>query len=301
MGGRMTRWDQGQIFDQAGALIASLGGSDFDQSLITLLGSVAHFEQFIVFALAPDGEASCLQAWHRATPHLVAGLHRRYIEGQFQRIDPALGILRQARGRDGRGNRRNIHLLQRQDIADLSYKSHFFDQPDLAGKVAILEDCSPAPSHSPPSPSPPSLSPQRQRSETNGELYLNFYKRSGESGFSDQEIDNLASLSGLVGQSIRRHRLLSRPPTSSLPRLEEIRHLLCQDNSRKSATGGGGLTPRELDVCARVLVGYSSEAIALDLGIGESSVATYRKRAYGKLGISSQNELFALCLRAGRG
>ena len=55
------------------------------------------------------------------------------------------------------------------------------------------------------------------------------------------------------------------------------------------------LTDREQDVCARIVAGYSSEAIALDLGLAASSVATYRKRAYAKLGICSQHDLFALC------
>jgi DNA-binding CsgD family transcriptional regulator len=32
----------------------------------------------------------------------------------------------------------------------------------------------------------------------------------------------------------------------------------------------------------------------LDLGVALSTVLTYRKRAYGKLGVTSQAELFAL-------
>jgi DNA-binding CsgD family transcriptional regulator len=39
----------------------------------------------------------------------------------------------------------------------------------------------------------------------------------------------------------------------------------------------------------------SSDAIALELGITPNSAVTYRKRAYSRLGIASQNELFALC------
>ena len=50
---------------------------------------------------------------------------------------------------------------------------------------------------------------------------------------------------------------------------------------------GRGLTARELDVCARTLVGLTAEGIALDLDIQKSSVLTYRKRAYARLGISS--------------
>jgi DNA-binding CsgD family transcriptional regulator len=43
-------------------------------------------------------------------------------------------------------------------------------------------------------------------------------------------------------------------------------------------------------------MGYSNEAIALDLDLSFHSVRTYRRRAYLKLGITSQNELFSLVL-----
>jgi len=56
-----------------------------------------------------------------------------------------------------------------------------------------------------------------------------------------------------------------------------------------------GLTPRELEIASRIVAGMGAEAIALDLGIAPSSVVTYRRRAYARLGIAAQNELFALC------
>ena len=58
------------------------------------------------------------------------------------------------------------------------------------------------------------------------------------------------------------------------------------------------LTAREAEVCERILIGYTSTGISLDLDIKPSSVNTYRRRAYEKLGIATQNELFALCLEA---
>lgn len=54
------------------------------------------------------------------------------------------------------------------------------------------------------------------------------------------------------------------------------------------------LTGREVEVCARALIGMTVEGTALDLGIAPTSVATYRKRAYQRLNITSQNEMFAL-------
>ncbi|MFC3230666.1 LuxR C-terminal-related transcriptional regulator [Marinibaculum pumilum] len=55
------------------------------------------------------------------------------------------------------------------------------------------------------------------------------------------------------------------------------------------------LTERERAVCQGILAGRKAETIAGDLGIAPSSVATYRRRAYEKLGISSRAALFALC------
>lgn len=55
------------------------------------------------------------------------------------------------------------------------------------------------------------------------------------------------------------------------------------------------LSEREQQVCRAVLRGKKNEQIAAELGIAASSVITYRKRAYDKLGISSRAQLFALC------
>jgi DNA-binding CsgD family transcriptional regulator len=49
---------------------------------------------------------------------------------------------------------------------------------------------------------------------------------------------------------------------------------------------------RETAVCAALLRGRSSTEVAATLGIRVSSVRTYRKRAYAKLGVSSLTGLF---------
>ena len=54
------------------------------------------------------------------------------------------------------------------------------------------------------------------------------------------------------------------------------------------------LTYREAEICAYITQGYSSIAISLILNISINTIATHRKRAYAKLGISSQRELFSL-------
>lgn len=55
------------------------------------------------------------------------------------------------------------------------------------------------------------------------------------------------------------------------------------------------LSEREAEVCMGILDGRKAEIIAGDMGVTVSTVATYRRRAYEKLGISSRGALFALC------
>ena len=52
------------------------------------------------------------------------------------------------------------------------------------------------------------------------------------------------------------------------------------------------LTAREAAVCRALLRGRSSPEIARSLGLRTSSVQTYRKRAYAKLGVATLPELF---------
>ena len=55
---------------------------------------------------------------------------------------------------------------------------------------------------------------------------------------------------------------------------------------------------RERQVAAHILYGQSSLGISIDLGIAEETVATYRKRLYSRLQISSQQELCRWFLKA---
>lgn len=118
---------------------------------------------------------------------------------------------------------------------------------------------------------------------------LNLYR--GQDRFSAEQIQHLESQSQqLATLAIKHSRLagsLSKFQTRE-QQLQELGHRISRHSSK--------LTEREQQVCGRILLGLSSEGIALDLEVKTASVHTYRKRAYQKLGISSQNELFALCL-----
>ncbi|MCA0420857.1 MAG: helix-turn-helix transcriptional regulator [Proteobacteria bacterium] len=112
-----------------------------------------------------------------------------------------------------------------------------------------------------------------QRREA-GTLRLSIYRRRKES-FSESEIDNLVESAPLLMAALWRHYEVTKPA---------------------GGRGAPGLSKRERDVCALVAAGLTSEGIALELGVGINTVLTYRKRAYARLGISSQNELMRILM-----
>lgn len=67
-----------------------------------------------------------------------------------------------------------------------------------------------------------------------------------------------------------------------------------EDFDLRLAEVAPALTERERQVCALIALGVGSEGIGLRLGISINTVLTYRKRAYTRLGITSQNELLRL-------
>lgn len=116
-------------------------------------------------------------------------------------------------------------------------------------------------------------------------FYVNFYRIAAQGRFGDEQRRRLGAIAPAIAASVARHFQASATPDQTLAALFATRSPLAD------------LTPREQDVCRRILSGFSSEAISQSLGISLHSILTYRKRAYERLGISSQSELFAIVLR----
>ncbi len=120
-------------------------------------------------------------------------------------------------------------------------------------------------------------------------LALNFYRHQHQRPFSDQQVAGFADMAPALLALAKKHIALSSPPPITDP-LAAWQQRLRQLNP--------ALTPRELDVCARLLTGMTQDGIASDLGLSLPSVKTYRNRAFARLGIHFRNELFALLLRS---
>jgi DNA-binding CsgD family transcriptional regulator len=123
---------------------------------------------------------------------------------------------------------------------------------------------------------------------------INFYRHVHQRAFSDAQVAALEGLAPALLALTQKHLALAQVPASAPPSpsgsVQSLTQRLKRINDR--------LTTRELDVCARLLQGFTQEGVAADLGLSLTTVRTYRNRAFARLGIHFRNELFALVLHA---
>lgn len=120
---------------------------------------------------------------------------------------------------------------------------------------------------------------------------LNLYRTVDRGRFEEDAPRSLSAIAEILLPAVVRHAELVAGPGEGRSRrmsLEALKHRVRNLNDK--------LSQREIDVCARMLYGQSIEGTAIDLEISHTSVVTYRRRAYAKLGISCHNELFALAM-----
>ncbi len=120
---------------------------------------------------------------------------------------------------------------------------------------------------------------------------VNLYHHDHQGRFSPGEIEGFAAVAPLLLACVQRHVRL-RPATPAEDGQTPRARLLARCPA---------LTDRELDVCERLLRGWSYDGIAADLGLSLATVKTYRARAFERLGMHFKSELFAAFLPPERG
>jgi DNA-binding CsgD family transcriptional regulator len=107
-----------------------------------------------------------------------------------------------------------------------------------------------------------------------GVIEIGFYRARARRAASTGTLQSLTALRSSIAAAFERHQALAR----------------------KGANGDwrAPLSAREREVGELLLLGCSSDAIALRLGITRHTVKDHRKHIFRKLGISSLAELFSL-------
>lgn len=248
----------GSILATMPQVIESVGRPDFSTGLFDIARRFTGTEIVTAFMTAPDGEVHTLLAENRQEPGKAAlDVARRYVSRHW-RADPANAIaLDEGRDRDCWGLR-----MRAGDIANPTYRSECYVAVGLSERFSLI---------------------QRRVA---GTMRLSIYRRRKES-FSDEEILHLVESAPLLMAALWRHYEAVKPSDG---------HRAAAVLQARLEAVAPGLSKRERDVCALIATGLTSEGIALELGVGLNTVLTYRKRAYARLGISSQNELMRILM-----
>ena len=244
-------------FEQA---VLQVGRPAFPDALMAHLRRIAAVDHCMVFAFANDHDAQCL---------LTAGdiaigedLGSAYA-GHFHASDPNKEIIfKQACDASAVLMPFVARRMYRSD-----YRKLFFDDSGIVDKFATAlwheGVC----------------------------IYANFYRLEASGRYSRPQVAALNRAGPKLVAAITRHCQLA---LEAQPRHRgESSGLLARAFAKPPLDA---LTARERDVCINILQGLSSEAIAGRLAISLNSVLTYRRRAYQRLGITSQNELFSLVM-----
>lgn len=243
------------------ALIGSLGSAGFAQEALAALNEPVQAASWSVY-----------RVWHDRTPELYLSASRgvadttrscfaAYREEGLYRHDRSFDLVRRAAAPSGRAGGATVLHMRAADAPSAEHRERIYSRHGLAERLSVAS------------------------SDDDGSLLaVNLYHHEHQGEFSGRERDRFAHLAPLLMASVRRHLALVAPvataPVERSPR--ERLQAACP-----------ALTDRELDVCVRLLRGWSHDGVAADLGLSVATVKTYRTRAFGRLGLHFRSELFA--------
>ncbi|AOJ24181.1 MULTISPECIES: helix-turn-helix transcriptional regulator [Burkholderia] len=250
---------------RATRLVAAIGGHEanaFAAEVLKLFDAALSITQCTIFAYEFGNRPRTMSvADHRGGRYLrdVADTYARH----FYALDGNQPIVSAAH----RGTHRHDLLLHQQagdEIAHEAYRAACYRGPDVSDRLALLVQPDDA-----------------------TWLSINLYRAHRSGAFQPREIAAIETLAPLIAQAAKHHYALAGATQVGIPQrmLARLRHA-CPE-----------LSKRELDVLRGMLEGQTAREIGETIGVKASSVVTYQKRAYRRLGISSQRELFALCMQ----
>lgn len=239
-------------------MVGALGRRDFGQRALALVNRVVPAASWSVYRLPETGQPDMLISGSHQIPDTTRECWTVYRAGLYRRDDTFAHVREKAQ--PGGVMMMHWHAEEiRPRHRDLIYRRH-----GVRERLSVV------------------------RIEDDGALLaVNYYRHQHQCFFDDREVARLQDIAlGLVA-CVGRHAEIVREATAAVVPPSFAALLV-----RRCPT----LTGREVDVCDRMLRGWTHDGIAADLGLSTATVITYRNRAFGRLGIHFRNELFALVM-----
>lgn len=250
-------------------LVSVVGTDAFGPAMFQLFDSVVGIDHCTVFTGSDATPLACVaEARSQDALLRVRNLAKSYV-GRSHATDPIWTDLATDDSDEIRA-----FILDPRMIPDADYRREYYTSPGIQQELAVT-------------------------GRLDGErFYVAFYRERGRPAFETATLDLLGGKERLLLRMAQRQSTYTRrlsPPTAPAtpPSREALLARICTTLMRDEAS----ITPREAEVCASIVLGYTVLGISMNLGISVNTVATHRKRAYAKLRISSQNELFGRYFR----
>jgi DNA-binding CsgD family transcriptional regulator len=246
-------------------LIQLLGSPGFPKQLLVELQVLMDVRHLSIIAFDDQLVAHLAGAESLGRVAAAKAAGKIYERSLLYRYDPNVRVIQS----DTEGDEPLLLRLRAREITDTEYRTEIFERFNLVDRLSVLDHGS-------------------------GHWHaINFYRESRSGEFDAADIAIFQSAAGVIAALVGKHFAMAPPSaerTARKPSVEMFEALVGGLDER--------LTTRQIQVCARALMGMTNVAVGLSLGIQVPTVATLRKRAYATLKISSLNELFALCLAA---
>jgi DNA-binding CsgD family transcriptional regulator len=239
-------------------MIGQLGRPDFDQSVLAGLHPVLPAASCAVYRTGHGGAPRLFMSASYRVPDNTRACWKAYMSGP-QRNDRTLAHETAAGG---------PAMLCHITAAELpaAHRARVYEAHGVSERISIV---------------------QRQDDAL---FAVNFYRHQHQRPFSDAQLGAFEAIAPALLALTQKHIEmvgLEKPGSTAVLMHwhQRLQHL------------DAGLTDREKDVCARLLLGMTQDGIAADLDLGLPTVKTYRNRAFTRLGIHFRNELFAMMAR----
>jgi LuxR family transcriptional regulator, activator of tox operons len=239
------------------SLIAELGTPKFENALSEVAKAVFQCKQLTAFAFGKSSAPRVVGLYALERTEAVRRAAEKYTKVHWT-LDPSNIFANQGLTT---GHSYGV-ILSDNDVKDEDFRRDCYTKPGVSHRLSVL-------------------------TEFRGEcVKISFHRTEALGMFPEENIHDLLEQSTILASLLVRHSEMATEqslPDHEPERFEIILGVRCPQ-----------LTNRERRVCSLIAVGMSSEAIALTLDISINTVLTFRRRAYARLNISTQNELMRL-------
>lgn len=249
------------LLGPVGDMVSLIGSNAFGNGFYQIVNDLIGIDHCTVFMSRGDCPRTLVaEAQSEPTADRVRLLAQNYVRNGYH-SDPVWETCKSSKDCEA-------FILSPQELVDDRYRQEFYVKPNIKHELALTTMIA------------------------GDRIYAGFYRENGKDDFSADSVDILRQCGRAMMQVLQKQGELAQAmepaktqPISQKALLDRVRAAIVADNN--------SLTAREAEICASIVLGYTVLGISLNLGISINTVATHRKRAYAKLRVSSQNELFA--------